>query len=118
MGQPPTLPQTFSSYKYKTTTPYKHSAQTNALNWLPLFTGRCGVSPQGKRRIPNCQLRLRLTGFHLGISSWGGEAHGSHGHGKGRVVIGNILGGKLGQFGGGGGGGGKLSCLGGKLHPP
>ena len=42
--------------------------------------------------------------------------------GEGRLYY-NILGGKLGQFGGGGGGGGgrrKLSCLGGKLplHPP
>ena len=58
-----------------------------------------------------------LSGFHLGISSWG-EAHrsrGLYGHGEGRVdviivIIGNILGGAGGSWGSLGG---KLSCLGG-----
>ena len=79
-----------------------------------------------------------VAGFHLGISSWGGgEAHGSRGHGEGRVdfiiiIIGNILGGgggggggswvslgggggKLGQFGGGGGG--EVELFGGEASP-
>ena len=56
-------------------------------------------------------LMSSYPGFHLGTSSWG-----DHVAGEGRVdfiiiIIGNILGGKLGQFGTGG----KLSCLGGKL---
>ena len=61
------------------------------------------------------------SGFHLGISSWGGGGGELADHvvvrpwrGEGRLHIYNILRGKLGQFGG------KLSCFGGKLllSPP
>ena len=61
---------------------------------------------------------------HLGISSWGGGGGGElmdHVHSEGKVdsiivIIDNILGGKLGQFGGGGGGGGGGGKL--PLRPP
>ena len=51
------------------------------------------------------------SGFHLGISSWGGSSQITwpYGHGEGRI---GYLGGKLGQFGE------KLSCLGGEGASP
>ena len=54
-----------------------------------------------------------MAGFHLGISSWGGSSRVAFII----IIIGNILGGKLGQFGGGGGGGGGVELFGGEASP-
>ena len=58
------------------------------------------------------------SGFHLGISSWGGSSRITwpYGHGEERVdfiITISWEGGRLGQFGGGGGGGGGVKLFGG-----
>ena len=60
---------------------------------------------------------MLLAGFHLGISSWGGSSVTDHvairpRRGEGRLhIIGNILGDKLGQFGG------EVELFGGEASP-